>query len=89
MHTTTPASLPAADQQWAGFAALRLLDEAEGALHALSGEVSRLVDDAGWRNRGTSVLSLQKLLGEVAKAIRREVAAIGDQRAVVRAGMNL
>lgn len=89
MYTTAPAETLTADELWAGFGALRLLDDATAQLYEVSGEVSRLVDDAAWRNSAPSVRSLQRHLGELARAVGQEVAAVQAQQAVVRGGMAL
>lgn len=89
MFAPTPDEAPAADELWAAFGALRMLQDAEAQLYDLSAETSRLVDDVAWRNTATSVVSLQKLLGALAQQIGREVVSIREQQGHLRAGMQL
>lgn len=89
MFAPIPDLPPAADELWAVFGALRMLEEAEIQLHDVSAETSRLVDDVAWRNRAAGVRSLQRLLAELAQTIGHEVVAIRDQQAHMRAGMQL
>lgn len=56
MYTITAAEGLASDDLWAVFSVLRLLDEAAEVVGAAGTQARRLVDDAGWENKGIRAL---------------------------------
>ena len=87
MYSIAHGEAPASTDIWAGFCALRLLQDAEDQLVAAEAVVTGLVADAAWRSEGLAVRSLRDALGRLHDAVRAEIVRVQEQQGIARAAV--